>query len=136
MKKKFVAGIAFFSALFIVGCSNEQDAADTSEATSQTSQAQEEITATVEIEDEDQTVDEKEIETTTDETLMEVMQDNFDIEEDSGMITTIEDIEQDEDENMYWTYTINDEMVNTGADETTLEDNDQVVFTYDKMEQL
>mgnify|MGYP001067375150 FL=1 len=134
MKKKFVAGIAFFSALFIVGCSNEQDAADTSEATSQTSQAQEEITATVEIEDEDQTVDEKEIETTTDETLMEVMQDNFDIEEDSGMITTIEDIEQDEDENMYWTYTINDEMVNTGAEETTLEDNDQVVFTYDKME--
>ncbi|MCF1684982.1 DUF4430 domain-containing protein [Tetragenococcus halophilus] len=134
MKKKFVAGIAFFSALFIVGCSNEQDAADTSEATSQTSQAQEEITATVEIEDEDQTVDEKEIETTTDETLMEVMQDNFDIEEDSGMITTIEGIEQDEDDNMYWTYTINDEMVNTGADETTLEDNDQVVFTYDKME--
>lgn len=134
MKKKFVAGIAFFSALFIVGCSSEQDAADTSEATSQTSQAQEEITATVEIEDEDQTVDEKEIETTTDETLMEVMQDNFDIEEDSGMITTIEDIEQDEGENMYWTYTINDEMVNTGADETTLEDNDQVVFTYDKME--
>ncbi|AOF49290.1 DUF4430 domain-containing protein [Tetragenococcus halophilus] len=134
MKKKFVAGIAFFSALFIVGCSNEQDAADTSEATSQTSQAQEEITATVEIEDEDQTVDEKEIETTTDETLMEVMQDNFDIEEDSGMITTIEDIEQDEGENMYWTYTINEEMVNTGADETTLEDNDQVVFTYDKME--
>ncbi|GMG67792.1 DUF4430 domain-containing protein [Tetragenococcus halophilus] len=134
MKKKFVAGIAFFSALFIVGCSNEQDAADTSEATSQTSQAQEEIAATVEIEDEDQTVDEKEIETTTDETLMEVMQDNFDIEEDSGMITTIEDIEQDEGENMYWTYTINEEMVNTGADETTLEDNDQVVFTYDKME--
>jgi len=134
MKKKFVAGIAFFSALFIVGCSNEQDAADTSEATSQTSQAQEEITATVEIEDEDQTVDEKEIETTTDETLMEVMQDNFDIEEDSGMITTIEGIEQDEDDNMYWTYTINDEMVNTGAGETTLEDNDQVVFTYDKME--
>lgn len=134
MKKKFVAGIAFFSTLFIVGCSNEQDAADTSEATSQTSQAQEEITATVEIEDEDQTVDEKEIETTTDETLMEVMQDNFDIEEDSGMITTIEDIEQDEGENMYWTYTINEEMVNTGADETTLEDNDQVVFTYDKME--
>ncbi|GEQ38095.1 MAG: DUF4430 domain-containing protein [Tetragenococcus halophilus] len=134
MKKKFVAGIAFFSALFIVGCSSEQDAADTSEATSQTSQAQEEITATVEIEDEDQTVDEKEIETTTDETLMEVMQDNFDIEEDSGMITTIEDIEQDEGENMYWTYTINEEMVNTGADETTLEDNDQVVFTYDKME--
>jgi len=134
MKKKFVAGIAFLSALFIVGCSNEQDAADTSEATSQTSQAREEITATVEIEDEDQTVDEKEIETTTDETLMEVMQDNFDIEEDSGMITTIEGIEQDENDNMYWTYTINDEMVNTGADETTLEDNDQVVFTYDKME--
>lgn len=134
MKKKFVAGIAFLSALFIVGCSNEQNAADTDEASSQTSQAQEQITATIEIEDEDQTVDEKEIEATTDETLMEVMQDNFDIKEDSGMITTIEGIEQDEDENMYWTYTINDEMVNTGADETTLEDNDQVVFTYDKME--
>lgn len=132
MKKQFAAGLALFSALFIVGCSNEQNSADTSATTSQASQ--EPVAATIEVEKQDQIVDEKEIETTSDETLMQVMQDNFDIEEEGGMITAIEDTKQDEDENMYWTYTINDEMVNTGADETTLEDNDQVVFTYDKIE--
>lgn len=135
MKKKMSAWLALLSALFIVGCStNEQNSADTNEATTQTSQKQEEIAVTVEIEKEDETIDEKEIETTTDETLMQVMQDNFSIEEDGGMITAIGDVEQDEDENMYWTYTIDDEMVNTGANETTLEDSDQVVFTYDKVE--
>lgn len=132
MKKKIAAGLALFSTLFIVGCSNEQDSADTNATTNQTTQEQ--VTATVEIEKEDQMVDEKEIKTTSDETLMEVMQDNFDIKEEGGMITAVEGIKQDEDENMYWTYTINDEMVNTGADETTLEDNDQIVFTYDKVE--
>ncbi|GAA3024347.1 DUF4430 domain-containing protein [Tetragenococcus solitarius] len=132
MKKKIAAGLALFSTLFIVGCSNEQDFADTNATTNQTTQEQ--VTATVEIEKEDQMVDEKEIKTTSDETLMEVMQDNFDIKEEGGMITAVEGIKQDEDENMYWTYTINDEMVNTGADETTLEDNDQIVFTYDKVE--
>ncbi|AYW48325.1 hypothetical protein C7K38_08095 [Tetragenococcus osmophilus] len=133
MKKKTTTCLAFISALFIVGCSNENNSADTNETTSQTSQA-EQIDVTVEIEEEDQSIGEKEVETTTDESLMQVMRNNFAIKEDGGMIVAVEGVEQDEDENMYWTYTINDEMVNTGAEETTLEDGDQVTFTYDKME--
>lgn len=133
MKKKTTTCLALISALFIVGCSDGNNSAATNETTSQTSQA-EQIDVTVEIEEEDQSIGEKDVETTTDESLMQVMRDNFAIKEDGGMIVAVEGVEQDEDEDMYWTYTINDEMVNTGAEETTLEDGDQVTFTYDKME--
>lgn len=64
--------------------------------------------------------------------LMDVMKENFDIAEDKGMITSIEGLAQDEAAGYYWTYTINDEMVNTGAKETFLAEKDRVVFTYEK----
>ena len=51
---------------------------------------------------------------------MEIMKENFDLVEDKGMITSIEGLAQDEAAGYYWTYTINDEMVNTGAKDTSL----------------
>lgn len=65
-------------------------------------------------------------------TLMDAMKKNFDLVEENKMITAIDGIEQDKKENYYWTYKINDEMVNTGAAETTLHPDDKVVFTYEK----
>ncbi|MUN92737.1 DUF4430 domain-containing protein [Enterococcus gallinarum] len=64
--------------------------------------------------------------------LMEIMKENFDLVEDKGMITSIEGLAQDEAAGYYWTYTINDEMVNTGAKDTSLTEKDRVVFTYEK----
>lgn len=64
--------------------------------------------------------------------LMEIMKENFDLVEDKGMITSIEGLAQDEAAGYYWTYTINDEMVKTGAKDTSLTEKDRVVFTYEK----
>jgi guanyl-specific ribonuclease Sa len=64
--------------------------------------------------------------------LMDVMKENFDLKEDNGMITSIEGLAQDEAAGYYWTYTINDQMINTGAKDTVLKENDKVVFTYEK----
>ena len=44
------------------------------------------------------------------------------------MITSIEGLAQDEAAGYYWTYTINDEMVNTGAKDTSLTEKDRVVL--------
>lgn len=133
MKKKMTTYFTFIGVLFIVGCSNGNNSEGTNETTVQTSQA-EQINVTVDIEERGQTIGETEVETTTDESLMQVMRNNFAIKEENGMIVAVEGVEQDEEENLYWTYTINDEMVNTGAEDTTLEDSDQVTFTYDEME--
>ncbi|MDN6004603.1 MAG: DUF4430 domain-containing protein [Enterococcus sp.] len=49
------------------------------------------------------------------------------------MITSIDGHAQDEKNNKYWVFTINDEQVNSGAKDVTLKKDDRVVF---KLEQF
>src|SRR5699024_10375210 len=60
--------------------------------------------------------------------LMDVLDENFDIDEDDGFITAIDGIENDEEEGKYWMYDVNDEMAQVGADEFELSPGDDVVF--------
>lgn len=64
------------------------------------------------------------------DTLLEVMEENFDIEtEDSeygAFITAIDDYAQDDDQNLYWLFNVNDEMASVGASEYVLADDDQI----------
>lgn len=60
--------------------------------------------------------------------LMDVLKENFDIEETGGLITAIEGISQDEEEEKYWIYTVNGEMAMVGANEYELEADDEVTF--------
>src|SRR5699024_2166828 len=60
--------------------------------------------------------------------LMDVLDENFDIEEDDGCITAIDGIENDEEEGKYWKYEVNDEMAQVGADEVEVSPGDDVVF--------
>lgn len=63
-----------------------------------------------------------------------IFQKNFDIEDDNGFITSIDGHEQDEKDNKYWTYTINDEEVMEGASEVELTAGDKVDFSLSEME--
>lgn len=118
----------------LAGCSPKENGAtatsssDITESTAKT----EEITVDITLRQEDKILEQKEIIANKEASLMEVIQANFDIKEDAGFITTIEGVEQKPDEGFFWTYTINDEMVNTGAKDTPLSDGDKVVFTYAK----
>ncbi len=47
--------------------------------------------------------------------LLEVMHENYDIEEEGGFISSIEGYEQDDANGLYWLYYINDESAEVGG---------------------
>lgn len=64
-----------------------------------------------------------------DTTLMEIMEDNFEmIVSDEGFVEAIEGYEQDPDEGLYWVFEANDEMVEESAEDFVPEDGDIVIW--------
>ena len=135
MKKNWIVFPLLVGILAMTGCStpsaNETAKTETTATSTVTSQKTE-VAVTVTLQKEDEVLEEKKLTVPADSTLMAVMQENFDIKEDNGMITSISGVEQDTKESWFWTYTINDEMVNTGAYETSVHENDKIIFTYSK----
>ncbi len=130
MKKSLVIIAVFVSMLGFVGCTSTPETNDTTTSISQSKEN--EINLTISLIKEDEVIDEKEITVAEGSNLMDAVKENFEIKEDNGMITSIEGIEQDTKKSYFWTYTINDEMIMTGANETELHEGDKVVFTYSK----
>lgn len=118
----------------LAACSDAKttDSSSVESTTSTSSTAVSEINVSISLVKEGKEVTSKEVTIEDGTTLMDAMKKNFDLVEENKMITAIDGIEQDKKENYYWTYKINDEMVNTGAAETTLHSDDKVVFTYEK----
>ncbi|MYL48422.1 DUF4430 domain-containing protein [Halobacillus litoralis] len=67
-------------------------------------------------------------------TLMEVMEDNYEVEQTEGFINSIEGIAGNQEEKMAWMYTINGEEAMVGANEYEVEDGDEIVFDYQSWE--
>lgn len=119
----------------LVGCGKNDQGTESSKtvsSTKQTSTKAEEINVSVSLIQDEKELNKKTIKVAKDSNLMEAVQENFDVKEKDGMITSIDGVEQNTADGIYWTYTINDEMINTGAKDTPLADGDKVVFTYAK----
>lgn len=64
-----------------------------------------------------------------DTTLMELMQQHYDIiVTDDGFIESIEGVEQNQDESLFWIYEVNEETVNVGAESFIPEENDLITW--------
>lgn len=67
--------------------------------------------------------------------VLAYMVDNFSVEgADEGFITSIEGIEQDESEGLYWLYYVNEEMPSVGAGEYIVEDGDLIEWKLESFE--
>ncbi|MBU5593825.1 DUF4430 domain-containing protein [Amphibacillus sp. MSJ-3] len=77
---------------------------------------------------------EEELEVEEGSTLMDILKDNFDIEEDNGFITAINGIKAEEDEPYAWMYTINGEMASVGAADYKVENGDVIEFDFQSWE--
>ncbi|MEI3604706.1 DUF4430 domain-containing protein [Pseudogracilibacillus sp. SE30717A] len=131
MKKWLVSIFTVVSTLFLlIGCSN--DSANTTQeenANQETEEVQEtQVLVTISKDEGKEILSEKEIQIEENEILMDVMKENFDIEEDGGFINSIDGVAPEEDEQKAWMYFVNDEMAMVGATEYELEDGDHVVF--------
>ncbi|WP_018934509.1 DUF4430 domain-containing protein [Gracilibacillus lacisalsi] len=61
--------------------------------------------------------------------LQTVLEENYDVEvTDEGFLTAIEGHQQNTDENTFWTYEANGEMVNEGIADYQVEDEDHITF--------
>jgi len=86
------------------------------------------ITIVVSESEADEVFSEDEIEIADGDILMDVMKDNYDIDEDEGFINGIDGIFPEEDEEKSWIYSVNDEDALVGAHEYELSIDDEVVF--------
>lgn len=120
------------SLALLVGCGTNNTGTDATTDTTSAVESAQDFEVSVTVFNEEEEVSQKTLTVEADTNLMTALQDNFEIIEDNGMITAIDGIEQDADEGFYWTYTINGEMVNTGANDTILEADDEIVMTYAK----
>lgn len=120
------------SLALLVGCGTNNTGTDATTDTTSAVETAQDFEVSVTVFNEEEEVSQKTLTVEADTNLMTALQDNFEIIEDNGMITAIDGLEQDADEGFYWTYTINGEMVNTGANDTILEADDEIVMTYAK----
>lgn len=73
-------------------------------------------------------IHEKEIEIEEGDILMDVMKENFYVEEEDNFITSIERVAPKEDEKKAWMFFVNDEMAPVGAHEFELTPGDKIRF--------
>ena len=110
--------------LLLVGCGtdeqkNTNDQASTEEGT---------IHIIISDEEADEVYSEDEVTIEEGAILMDVMQENYDIEEEDGFIHGIDGISPEEGEQKSWIYAVNGEDALVGAAEYELSIDDEVVF--------
>ncbi|WP_169864903.1 DUF4430 domain-containing protein [Sutcliffiella halmapala] len=136
MKKYLLTLLTIFT-LALAGCAigqenteNNQNAGETQEE-----QQQEQAEVTVKLtKDGEEVISEETVEFEEGESIMEVMERNFDLTLDGDFIVGIDGVESDTENSYFWTYTVNEEEVMVGAKEYILEADDVVQFNYAKWE--
>ncbi|NQG96971.1 DUF4430 domain-containing protein [Streptococcus suis] len=118
MKKKWLSAlVALIFAPVLLACQTAEPA----ETETPTYTAQ----LTVEFGDR---IDQKQVMVESGDSVMDVLEDAYEIEEDAGLITVIDGVSQDPATNTYWMYDVNGELAPTGAEEQLVQENDEIRF--------
>lgn len=135
MKKRTVFFALIFSLTLISGCTSKPSESSDSSSAKETVASSEKIEekASITLVDGDKELSKKQVSFEKGESLFDVLKETYAVEDDNGMITSIDGHAQDEKNNKYWVFTINDEQVNSGAKDVTLKKDYRVVF---KLEQF
>lgn len=137
MKKITKALLLMSLGVILVGCGATKEAdqaTDTSNSkTTETSEKAEEK-VTIILNDEDTEIASKEITFEKGDFLQDVMEKNFDVLEEDGMIASLEGHEKDDKEQKYWLYEVNDKQPEVGAKEYELQPGDKIVWNLQKLD--
>lgn len=90
--------------------------------------AEEVVIITISTDEGDEVISDKEVAIEDGDILMDVLKENYEIEEEGGFVNSIDGIQAEEDEQKAWMYFVNDEMAMVGAAEYELEVGDEVNF--------
>ncbi|MFC5632194.1 MULTISPECIES: DUF4430 domain-containing protein [Streptococcus] len=121
--KKLLSSLVIFLSIFLVACDN--DAAEKDD------QVAGKVQLIVNL---DTNKMDEQVTFESGDTVMDVLEDNYEVEKDNGLITSIDGLAQDEAKKLYWMFKVNDEMAPKGADQITLNDGDKIEFYQEKFE--
>lgn len=124
MKKVVLGLISFLAVLFLAACASS----------SQTAVEQEEQFQATLVVDFGDKVDSQEISFEQGDTVMDILEEHFEVESEAGMVTAIDGVSQDAAANTYWMYDINDELAPKGAEEMTISEGDTITFYLETFE--
>ena len=121
-KQKYLVGIVATVILIVIGLtlaglfSNDNDSS---------SDADKEVQILILTADEE--IANEMVGASSNETLMEIMEHNFDVSvSEEGFVESIEGVEQNPDDNEYWVFEVNNEMVTVSAEEFIPEEYDLI----------
>ncbi|WP_161879182.1 DUF4430 domain-containing protein [Alkalibacterium sp. MB6] len=123
-KQKYLVGIVATVILIVIGLtlaglfSNDNDSS---------SDADKEVQILILTADEE--IANEMVGASSNETLMEIMEHNFDVSvSEEGFVESIEGVEQNPDDNEYWVFEVNNEMVTVSAEEFIPKDTDLITW--------
>lgn len=129
MKKGLSYLLAIILAIGVLAGCGTTETPETNGSTPETQEVNEDvIKVTISKDEGEEILSEKEIAIEEGAILMDVLKENFDIEEDGGFITSIDGVAPEEGEQVAWMYFVNDEMAMVGAAEYELSPGDEVTF--------
>src|SRR5690625_130773 len=107
--------IILTSLLIVTGCAENNPESTQPDSTESSEVNETKIEIVISKDEGAEELSSKEIVIEEDDILMDVLKDNFDVEEDNGFITAIDGVEQDVDAQIGWIYFVNDETAMVGA---------------------
>ncbi|MGO3732649.1 MAG: DUF4430 domain-containing protein [Vagococcus sp.] len=130
MKKLLLTVPLSFLLLTSVGCGNtkqEETASSSSIKTEQSSTAKEETVAIkMSIIEDEKEVSSKELNVPKDQSVLDILKENFDVKEEKGFVTEIDGKKQQPSDNKYWMYYINDKETSKGANDIYPSEKDDI----------
>lgn len=128
----------FFFIALLAGCGAGQDTQENTQDNGTTEAPQEEqanneaeqetATITISKNEGEELIAEDEVTIEEGAILMDVLKENFEVEEEGGFINSIEGEVASEVEKMAWMYFVNDETASVGAAEYEVQPGDQITF--------
>ncbi|TYS68352.1 DUF4430 domain-containing protein [Sutcliffiella horikoshii] len=139
--KKLLLTLLLTLTLAITGCANASNETNqkTNNQTPAENQEQQEsqLSTTIKLTNQgDEVISEETVEFEEGESLMDVMDRNFDLTTGFGgdFIVGIDGLGSEEKSDYYWNISVNGESLMVGASDYVLEENDEVHFDYQKVE--
>lgn len=124
MKRLLRICVSVLSVLVLLGCSTTSNQPTASSQVEETSQL---LEATLRITTDGQNST-KNVRFEAGDSIMDVLEEYYDIEEENGMVTVIDGKSQDPASNTYWMYKVNGSLAEKGAAEQILQEGDDVEF--------
>lgn len=123
-----------FAMILTIGVLFGCDSTDVEPNASETEQAEIQVEIIISVENGEELIAEENLAIEKGKNLMEVMEENFDIVNDGGFISAINEIKPEDGEPYAWFYTINGEYAQTGAEDYIIEDGDVIEFDFHSWE--